>query len=493
MQQWIRGTCFTKACTIHRRHLLPALFASTVLLASAACTSMAPKYQQPPMPVPANWLNEVQSEGPGSDAPALAWSAYFRDPVLQQLISTALGNNRDLRIAALHADEARAAFRIQRAEQWPGVGANAQQIRYGLPDAGEALLGTSVLDSKSVSVGINSWELDLWGRVRSMKHAALQQWLASKAGTRATELALISQVADGYLGLRELDERTELARKTVASREESYRIFKRRFEVGASSKLELTQVETLLTQAQSLQAQLQLARAKQLHALAQLIGADPGPLPQAAPFDETLVLAELKPGLPSDLLQARPDIIAAEHQLRAAHADIGAARAAFFPTISLTGSVGTASSELSGLFESGNGTWNFMPALSLPLFTGGKLRANLELSKVRDNIAVANYEKTVQTAFREVADALSAREWLGKQLQVARVALNAQSERARLAQLRYDNGSATYLEVLDARRDLLSAEQSLVQARRALLSNQVTLYAALGGGSAAPAESHISR
>lgn len=467
---------------------------ATLAIALAGCTSMAPRYQRPELPVPANWLGQPAPPQSGNQAPTLPWQAYYHDPVLQRLIETALANNRDLRIAALRADEARAAFRIQRSEQWPTIGVNAQQVRYGLPDAGQSVLGTSVLDGKSVNVGVSSWELDLWGRVRSMKHAALEQWLATDAGARAAELGLVSQVADGYLGLREMDERVALARRTVSSREESYRIFKRRYEVGAGSKLELTQVQTLLTQAQSLLAQLQLARARQLHALGQLIGADPGPLPQAAPFDETLVLPELAAGLPSDLLQARPDIMAAEHQLRAAHANIGAARAAFFPTISLTGSLGTASSELSGLFESGNGMWSFTPSLSLPLFTGGKLRANLELSKVRDSIAVANYEKTIQTAFREVVDALAARQWLDEQLQVARTALNAQTERARLAQLRYDNGSAAYLEVLDAQRDLLAAEQGLVQARRALLSNQVALYAALGGGtSAAAIESPSSR
>ena len=209
-------------------------------------------------------------------------------------------------------------------------------------------------------------------------------------------------------------------------------------------------------------------------------------MPEAAPFDETLVLAELAPGLPSTLLVARPDIAAAEHALRGAHANIGAARAAFFPRIALTGTWGSASAELDGLFESGSRAWTFAPVLSLPIFDGGRRRANLDLSQIRRDIAVAEYEKNIQTAFREVADALAARRWLGEQLQTARTALDAQAERARLAQLRYDNGSAAYLEVLDAQRDLLAAEQQLVQARRALLSSQVALYAALGGGTSVP-------
>ena len=221
--------------------------------------------------------------------------------------------------------------------------------------------------------------------------------------------------------------------------------------------------------------------------LALLVGADPGPLPAKAPFDETTVLAELRAGLPSELLVSRPDIISAEHQLRASNAHIGAARAAFLPRIALTGSFGTASSDLNGLFDSGSRAWTFMPTLSLPIFDGGRRRANLELSEVRRDIAVAGYEKTIQTAFREVADALSAKHWLAEQLTIQRANLEAQSERARLAKLRYDNGSAAFLEVLDAQRDLLGAQQQLVQARRALLSSQVALYAALGGGTLAAA------
>lgn len=276
-----------------------------------------------------------------------------------------------------------------------------------------------------------------------------------------------------------------IARETLATRQESFRIFTRREAVGASSRLQLAQVQTLLTQAQALLAQLELARAQQLHALAQLVGAHPGPLPAAAPFDDALVLAELRPGLPSELLTARPDIAAAEHQLRAARAQIGAARAAFFPRIALTARWGTASAELDGLFDGGSRAWAFVPTVSLPIFDGGRRRANLELGEIRSDMAVAQYEKAIQTAFREVADGLAARRWLSEQITVQRTAVQAQAERARLAQLRYDNGSAAYLEVLDAQRDLLAARQQLVQARRALLSSQVGLYAALGGGSGA--------
>lgn len=462
-----------------------AALAAALVTALAGCASLAPPHEPPPLPTPEAWPAHLQAGAQGVAAAGLPWRDYFTDPVLRQLIATALEHNRDLRVAALRAEEARAAFQIQRSELFPAIGVGGQAARARVP--GDLnLSGRSVVSGEyRAEVGFSSWELDLWGRVRSLKDAALQTWLASDAGRHAVQTALIVQVADGYLGLRELDERVAIARETLATRQESFRIFTRREAVGASSRLQLAQVQTLLTQAQALLAQLELARAQQLHALAQLVGAHPGPLPAAAPFDDALVLAELRPGLPSELLTARPDIAAAEHQLRAARAQIGAARAAFFPRIALTARWGTASAELDGLFDGGSRAWAFVPTVSLPIFDGGRRRANLELGEIRSDIAVAQYEKAIQTAFREVADGLAARRWLSEQITVQRTAVQAQAERARLAQLRYDNGSAAYLEVLDAQRDLLAARQQLVQARRALLSNQVGLYAALGGGSGA--------
>lgn len=470
--------------------LFPAFSLRTASLALSAvvltgCMSLAPAPDTPPLPVPEAWPAHLGSGTDGAHAGELAWQAYFTDPLLQRLIETALENNRDLRLAALRVEEASATFRIQRSDRFPAVGVGAQGGRARVPGDLNMSGRSQVGGEYRAEVGLSTWELDLWGRVRNLEDAALQRWLASDAARQAVHLALIAQVADGYLGLREIDERVAIARQTVATREESYRIFRRRVEVGSTSKLDLTQVQTLLNQAQALLTQLEQARATQLHALALLVGADPGPLPTKAPFDETTVLAELRAGLPSELLVSRPDIISAEHQLRAGDANIGAARAAFLPRIALTGSFGTASSDLDGLFDSGSRAWTFMPTLSLPIFDGGRRRANLELSEVRRDIAVAGYEKTIQTAFREVADALSAKYWLAEQLTIQRANLEAQSERARLAQLRYDNGSAAFLEVLDAQRDLLDAGQQLVQARRALLSSQVALYAALGGGTLA--------
>ena len=464
--------------TLPHRAMLAALAAT---LALAGCASMAPPYAPPPLPVAAQY---PETDPAGAHAPDVAWQSYFADPRLQALIAQALASNRDIRIAALRVEEARAAYGIQRAEQFPTIALGASGSRARVPDdlspTGRAMTSAQY----QAGLNVSAWELDFWGRVRSLKDSALQTLLASDEARRAVGVALVAQVANGYLGLRELDERVELARATVDSRAESLRIFTRRFEVGSISKLDLTQVETLLSQALSLSAQLEQARAVQAHALAQLVGGpvDLTPVAEVRRFDDASVLQPLHAGLPSALLTQRPDLIAAEHQLRAAQANIGAARAAFFPTISLTAAYGTASTELNGLFDSGSGAWNLAPRLVLPIFDAGRLRANMDLAEVRRDVAVANYEKSVQGAFREVADALSNRRWLALQVDIGKTTLAAQSERARLAKLRYDNGAAPYLEVLDAQRDLLTVEQQLVQTRRALLSSQVSLYAALGGG-----------
>ena len=472
--------------TLPHRAMLAALAAT---LALAGCASMAPAYAPPPLPVAAQY---PETDPAGAHAPDVAWQSYFADPRLQALIAQALASNRDIRIAALRVEEARAAYGIQRAEQFPTIALGASGSRARVP--GDLSPTGRAMTSAQYQAGLNvsAWELDFWGRVRSLKDSALQTLLASDEARRAVGVALVAQVANGYLGLRELDERVALARATVDSRAESLRIFTRRFEVGSISKLDLTQVETLLSQALSLSAQLEQARAVQAHALAQLVGGPVDLTPDTRRFDDASVLQPLHAGLPSALLTQRPDLMAAEHQLRAAQANIGAARAAFFPTISLTAAYGTASAELSGLFDSGSGAWNFAPRLVLPIFDAGRIRANMDLAEVRRDVAVANYEKSVQGAFREVADALSNRRWLALQVDIGKTTLAAQSERARLAKLRYDNGAAPYLEVLDAQRDLLTVEQQLVQTRRALLSSQVSLYAALGGGApvAAAASTH---
>lgn len=441
---------------------------------------MVPLYETPALPVSPQYASHTA--GQGVSAAAIGWRDYFADPQLQALLAQALDNNRDLRTAVLQIEQARAVYGIQRADLLPSMGAQAGVSRSRVPGelspTGRPLLGSQY----QAGLGLASWEIDFWGRVGSLRDAALQSYLATEEARRAVTVGLVAQVANSYLTLHELDERIALARQNIASRAETLRIFSRRVEVGSTSRLNLTQVQTLLTQAQALGAQLEQSRETQLHALSLLVGAPVDLPPAAGRLAEQPVLRELAAGLPSDLLTQRPDIVAAEYQLKAANASIGAARAAFFPRVALTGSLGTASTELDGLFASGSQAWTFSPSISLPIFSGGRLRNNLALAELRRDAAVAQYEKTVQGAFRDVADALSARRWLAEQLTIAQAALAAQTERARLSQLRYDNGAAAFLEVLDAQRDLLTAEQQLVQIRRSLLSSGVGLYAALGGG-----------
>lgn len=470
---------------------LPLVFSGLAALTLGACTSLAPPAVLPPLPVAGQWqqtpadaaLNDVHTVV----AAELHWQAWFTDPQLQQLIARALENNRDLRVAALRVDEARAAFGIAQAGRYGELGVGASAARARIPGDLNASGRAQTGGEYRAEAVLNSWELDFWGRIRSLEDAALNTWLATDAARQALQLSLIRAVADSYLGVREFDERVAIARQSVLSHEQSLRIFRRRFEVGSTSRLDLTQVQTLLSQAQALLSRLEQARAAQMHALAVLLGTDPGALDEAGGAARLPDFAELQPGLPSEVLALRPDILAAEHRLRASAANIGAARAAFFPRIALTASFGSASAELDGLFSAGSRSWTFAPVLSLPIFDAGRRRAELALSEVRRDIAVAEYELAIQNAFREVADALSDRRWLTEQLRIAHTNHEAQRERARLAQLRYDHGATAYLEVLDAQRDLLEAAQQLAQTRRALRSSQVALYAALGGGTRATA------
>jgi multidrug efflux system outer membrane protein len=469
-----------------KRRIL-ALACATALGGLVGC-NLAPEYRRPDLPVtnayPADAPIPLGAKPDARPAAEVAWRDYFADPQLQATIAQALEYNRDLRLAALRVLEARAAYQIRRADQFPTVNVNAGEVRLGIPESVSPTGGANTVPIYAVGASVFGWELDFWGRVRNLKDAALEQFLATDSARRAVTVSLVGQVADGYFTLRELDERIAIARDTIRTREESLRIFRRRFEVGTATRLDVTQVETLLTQAQTLGAQLEQQRAAHAHALTLLVGTPPAGLADRAKLDdERALMSEVPVGLPSDLLQQRPDIVAAEHRLKGANANIGAARAAFFPTITLTGFYGTASLELSRLFESGTGAWLFAPQLVMPIFDAGRRQANFDLAEVRRDAAVVEYEHTIQRAFRDVADALSAQHWLAEQIAIQRRAVAAQQERARLAQMRYDRGLASFLDVLDAQRDLLTAQQLLVQERRALLSSRVALYAALGGGS----------
>lgn len=451
------------------------------------CLSLAPPYQRPPAPIPPTLADGSAANTPDDavDTQAAAqveWRLFFGDPRLRGLLELALADNRDLRRALSRVAEARALYGITHADRLPTIAALASETRSRTPADLSVTGRTTTSSTLQVGFSIASWELDLWGRLRDLDAAGLETWLASVDTAHAVEVALVAQVANSYLVERELDERLVVARGTLATREEASRIMQRRQQVGAASRFEATQSDTLLDQARAELAVLERMRERAHNALELLVGQ---PLPQenhplaAVEADFTAGIAH---AIPSEVLLLRPDVRATEHRLRAAHAHIGAARAAFLPRITLNAGGGSASSALDGLFAAGSGAWTFAPTLVAPLFDYGRNRANLDLAEARRETAVADYELALQTAFREVADAFAERRWLTQQRDVQVTATATQRERARLAHLRYDNGAASYLEVLDAERERFVAEQALVQTRRSLLASMVSLYAALGGG-----------
>lgn len=413
---------------------------------------------------------------------ALIWSDYVQDPMLIHVVNLALAHNRDLNTAALRVQEAQAAYGIQRSEAWPSISGSLGYERNRLP-ADLSSIGRAVTsDQYSIGVGMNQWELDLWGRIRSLNEAALQQFFSTEYNLLAVRNSIMQQSIQSYLTLSELEKRIYFAQRSVQSYEKSVRIFKRRYEVGAGSKVEYMQAQTLLTNGQTLLTQLQKNQDITANYLVQLIG-QPIDIPKPNLDQVTFKTGILKTGIPSELMLNRPDIRAAEMVLNAKNANIHAARAAFFPRIALTGSFGTSSTDLDGLFNSGSELWSFSPSISIPIFTAGRLKNNVVLAEVRRDMAISDYEKTVQIAFREVADALAEQHHLTKQLKVQQQGLDAFRETARLAQLRFDNGAVGYLDVLDSQRSLMSAEQQWIETQSALIKSYVSLYFALGGDS----------
>jgi multidrug efflux system outer membrane protein len=462
-----------------------------IAIASASLTacSFAPRYVQPQLPTepvyPQAYSGDVAA---GANAAALGWRDFFADPRLEVLVRAALDNNRDLDIAIAQIEEARGLYRIQRSDQLPslGVTADASRTRAGplaLGASGTVTTQTLTSERYSVGVGAAAFELDFWGRVRNLTESARAEYLATVAAARSVQLSLIREVANAYLTSLEARERLQLAQATVQSRQDGLRIAKRRLDAGVTSALDYSQAETLLTQAETELAALKLSLAQSDNLLASLIGAPiAGPLPDALPLAEQARGEALAAGVPSDLLTTRPDILAAEERLRAARANIGAARAAFLPSISLTGSYGYASGDLNNLIGNNGLTWNYGPSIDLPLFDFGRRRANLSVAQAREIAAVADYERTIQESFREVANALAGRQFLAEQVAAQERATLAQRRLAELARTRYREGVVSYLEVLDAERSLFSAEQALLQVRRTQVSNLVGLYVALGGG-----------
>lgn len=453
-------------------------------LGLSAC-SLAPSYEQPALPVSADWPTGAAYDGAelvNETAADISWREFFRDPALQELVSLALENNRDLRVAALNVEAFRAQYRITRSERLPSVGVDGSLGRQGLAEDLSFPGRPQTMGQYGLSLGVAAYELDFFQRVRNLSDSALQSYLATEEAQRSAHIGLVGDVALAYLTWRTDQEQLALADDTLQSYRESLELMEASAEAGIASALDVQQARTLVEQARGQVARLTRQVAQDLNGLELLLGtAVPEDLPQGLPLGEAL-LADLPVGLPSDLLVQRPDIRAAEHRLLAANANIGAARAAFFPSIRLTASAGVASHELSNLFDRGNDTWSFMPRIHLPIFTAGRLQASLDYAEVSQDIRVAEYERSIQNAFREVADGLAAKGTYDEQLDAQRALVSSIAEYYELAQQRYDEGVASYLAVLDARRNLFAAQQQLLGDRLAQLSSQVSLYKALGGG-----------
>ena len=451
------------------------LLAVTLGLLLTGC-SLAPDYQRPATPAGASWQASTDV------TTTRGWKGTFSDPQLQQLITLALSNNRDLRIAALNVQSYEARYRIQRAAQLPTVGVDGsgtrQQTAGDINGSGREQIGSQY----AANVGITAYELDFFGRIQSLKDQALENYLAQQESQRSTHIALVASVANAYLTLLAAQDLLTLSQQTLQTEQESYELTQKKFNLGAASDMELAQGKTTLESARVSQAQYQRQVAQDKNALMLLIGGNlPADLQQTRALDD-VALTPVPVGAPSSLLQQRPDVLAAEHSLKAANANIGAARAAFFPTITLTATAGSASNELSSLFDSGNGTWLFMPKLSLPIFDGGKRTADLDVAEIEAKKAVASYEQSIQSAFREVADGLVAQQSYQQQLAAQQALVEANQRYFDLAEKRYQQGVDSYLTRLDAQRSLFSAQQSLIATRLALLGNEVNLYKAIGGG-----------
>ncbi|AMZ72195.1 MULTISPECIES: AdeC/AdeK/OprM family multidrug efflux complex outer membrane factor [Pseudomonas] len=462
------------------KSLLSLTIAAVVL---SGC-SLIPDYQRPEAPVAAQYPQGPAYEAanaPGQAAAEQGWKQFFHDPALQQLIQVALENNRDLRVAALNIDAYAAQYRIQRADLFPAVSATGSGSRQRVPARASQTGEAAISSSYSATLGISAYELDLFGRVRSLSEQALQSYFATEEARRSTQISLVANVANAYLTWQADKELLKLTQDTLGAYEQSFKLTSRSAEVGVASALDLSQARTAVEN-----ARVQLARytrqvAQDENSLTLLLGTGLPANLNSQPLSDDL-LSEVPAGLPSDLLQRRPDILQAERNLLAANANIGAARAAFFPSISLTANAGTLSPDLSGLFKGGSGTWTFAPQINLPIFNAGSLRASLDYAKIQKDINVAQYEKSIQTAFQEVSDGLAARQTYNEQLQAQTDFVAANQDYYRLAERRYRIGVDSNLTFLDAQRQLFSAQQSLITDRLAQLTSEVNLYKALGGG-----------
>lgn len=462
----------------------PGLTALAAALLLSGCVNLAPRYERLAAPVPEHYPDAPADAGSNGAANAdVGWRTFFADAKLRGLIELALDNNRDLRVAVLNIAQARAQYRIQDAATLPTLSANgsgtATRTPASLSATGEALTSHQY----SATLGVSAYELDLFGRVRNLSAQALEQYLSTEEARRSTQISLVAEVATAYLTWAADLERLALARETLRSQSDTYTLTQRSFELGSASALTLRQVQTSVDSARVDVARYTGQIAQDRNALALLLGAPvPGELAPGALGDSLNALPELPAGLPSELMLRRPDLLQSEHKLKAATANIGAARAAFYPRISLTASAGSGSADLSGLFKGGSGSWTFLPQISLPIFDGGSNRASLDSAIAGRDIALAQYEQAIQSAFREVADALAQREALSGQLQAQQSLVEASGDALKLSDARFARGVDSYLDVLDAQRSWYGAQQTLIGMRLSRLTNGVTLYKALGGG-----------
>ena len=470
----------------------PALIMLAVAALASGCT-LAPTYHRPDAPVstsfPKGGVYETQPaagdaarSAQGRAATDIGWNEFFADPRLKRIIQLALHDNRDLRVSVLQVEEARAQYRIERANLMPTVSVTGTGTRTRTP-ADLSTVGRATVGSEYEAAAGASWELDFFGKVRSLSEQALQTYLSTAQARKAAEIALVSSVADQYLTMIAYDEMLKVTKGTLDVATNSYKLTKLQFDTGTGSELDLREAAGTMQQAQANYESQQRSRAQAENALVLLVGEPlPADLPEGLPLNDQNLLTDIPAGLPSDLLTRRPDIIEAEATLKGYNANIGAARAAFFPSISLTGSMGYASASLGSLFKPGQLAWSFGPTISVPIFSGGENKANLDLAHLEKNVAIAQYEKAIQTAFREVADGLAARGTYDRQISALRAYTQSQQRRYDLSDLRYRNGVDSYLTVLTAQTDLYSAQQSLISASLSRLTNLVDLYQYLGGG-----------
>jgi multidrug efflux system outer membrane protein len=448
------------------RHLT-ALSLLAISFAASGCT-LAPKYIRPEAPVATQWPVDAPEANATTAGAQLKWRDLFVDARLQATIDLALQQNRDLRVAVLNVEKAQATYRIARADLLPAVNASLSHPR------------SDASSTYTASLGVSAYQLDVFGRVRSLSKAAVESFFAERENRNAVQISLIASVATQWLTLASDQDQLRLAQQTYQTRTDTLKIAQGRAEIGVLSDQDLASIEVLAQSARADVARLQTVIDQDKSALTLLVGA---PLTDDLLPDglkETQVASSLPVGLPSDVLLERPDVLAAEHDLQSSNANIGAARAAFFPTISLTGSSGSASTELDDLFKSGNGTWSFTPTITLPIFAGGANLASLKSAKVSRDISVATYEKSIQTAFSEVSDALAVRSRIDERLSATAAATSAAQRSLTLSQARYDNGVDSYLTLLDAQRTLYTAQQTLISLQALQATNLVDLYAALG-------------